>query len=139
MTENRLYEMLYEIYEAIRDDICDRVDESADSWIRCRTSITNEELSECKEIYLENKKYEDSYSSLTCGIAYRVKRDKDKFFQPGDIVVVLEEIKIERGLYICAKINAYMYNPELFLDDEGNINPFNPNVSILDETELEEI
>ena len=45
MTENRLYEMIYEIYEAIRDDICDRVDESADSWIRCRTSITNEELS----------------------------------------------------------------------------------------------
>ena len=139
MTENRLYEMIYEIYEAIRDDICDRVDESADSWIRCRTSITNEELSECKEIYLENKKYENNYSSLTCGKAYRVKSDKDKFFQPGDIVVVLEEIKIERDLYLCAKYDVYQKNPESFYDESGNVNPFNPDASILDVTELEEI
>ena len=139
MTEKRLYEMIYELYDAIRDDLGDGIDEYTDDWIICRTSISQDELSECREIYLENKKYEDNYSSIICGKEYRVKQDADKFFQHGELVVVLEEIKSERGLYLCARADEYKKNSKSFYDKYGNVNPFNSNVSVLDETELEEI
>ena len=139
MTDNRLYEMIYEMFTAIRDRVCDGINDSADEWIRWHTSILQKELSECKEVYLENKKYEANYSSLICGKTYRVKSDKDKLFQPGDIVVILEEIKIERDLYLCAKYDIYQKNTKSFYYESGNVNPFNPDASILDVTELEEI